>query len=66
LPGVVDLIWIWDKIYLFDIKMPGDKVSEDQNKFIEAVRGVFYEIRELSQFENIVNSIIEVHPNVLY
>lgn len=56
-PGVLDLIWLWQPIIVFDIKLENDTLSPDQRKFITAVEskgGKGFEIRSLQSFQEIV------------
>ncbi len=58
-PGILDLIWIWKPVIVFDIKLTGDFLSEDQKTFIAAVEaqcGKGFEVRSLQSFQEIVLS----------
>jgi len=62
LPGVTDLVWYWKSVlYLFDIKLEGDRISEDQHVFINSIKeqgGEFYEINNVEQFIKIVDDVL--------
>jgi hypothetical protein len=59
--GVTDLIWYWGgKLYVFDVKVGGDKLSDAQKTFISAIEaqgGVGYEIRSFEQFKAVVEAV---------
>lgn len=65
LSGVTDLVWYWKgKLYMFDIKIGTDKISDNQRKFIEACTaqgGEFYEINSTEQGIQIIKQIISTH-----
>lgn len=69
LPGVTDLVWYWKgTLYAFDIKIGSDKISEAQHKFINAIEkqgGKFFEINSIEQAKQIIDDIINCHPNVM-
>lgn len=62
LKGVVDLVWYWKGVlYTFDIKIGADTVKPDQELFIFAIvdqGGKFFEINTFSQFQQIVEKIV--------
>lgn len=64
LKGVTDLVFYFGGIlYMFDIKMPGDRLSEDQLSFIEAnvkQGGLFFEINNFEQFCTIINKYLSL------
>lgn len=63
LKGVVDLVFYWGGVlYLFDIKLENDRLSNDQKLFIQSViaqGGRFDEINDLEQFKAICNFIFK-------
>lgn len=63
LSGVIDLVWYYKGVlYMFDIKLGKDSLSDAQKDFISAMvaqGGVFQEISSLDQFKSIVNSIMQ-------
>lgn len=65
LPGVVDLVFYWSGVlYMFDIKVGLDHLSETQLAFIKANEvqgGKFYEIRSIEQGKEIINNILTTH-----
>ena len=62
LKGVVDLVWYWKgELITFDIKVGADSLSDDQIKFIDAIKvqgGSFYEISSLDQFKQVIDLIL--------
>lgn len=61
--GVTDLIFYYrGTLYMFDIKLGKDSLSDAQKDFISAMvaqGGVFHEISSLDQFKSIANSIMQ-------
>lgn len=61
LSGVTDLVLYWGRVmYMFDIKIGLDRLSESQKKFIEANElqgGKFYEINSFKQGKEIIEGI---------
>jgi hypothetical protein len=61
LPGVWDLVFYWKTcLYIFDVKVGKDKLSENQIRFRDNVisqGGQAHEINELDQFINITKHI---------
>lgn len=61
LPGVTDLVlYHQGTIYMFDIKIGSDSLSQNQQDFIKAMEaqgGQFYEINSLEQGKSIIDSI---------
>lgn len=61
LPGVTDLVFYWKGIlYMFDIKIGNDTLSEEQLSFIAAnieQGGQFFEINSLEEGKSIIDSI---------
>jgi len=65
-PGVLDLIWIWDRVYAFDVKVGKDRVSDAQKVFMSAVEkqgGKCFIIGNLDEFKKIVTLIINGRSN---
>ncbi|MDP3561711.1 MAG: hypothetical protein Q8R83_06010 [Legionellaceae bacterium] len=66
LPGVTDLVFYYQGVlYMFDIKIGKDSLSDAQLDFIAAMEdqgGKFYEIESLIQFQSIIQEII---PEIL-
>jgi hypothetical protein len=60
--GVLDLTFYYKgALHVFDIKVGNDRLSEDQELFIERVEaqgGKSYEVRTLEQFQGLFKSII--------
>lgn len=59
--GVLDLIFYWRVLHVFDIKMPGDSLSPDQLEFIAQVLkqgGTFTEINVFEDFKQAVDKIM--------
>lgn len=58
--GVTDLCWYHNgTLFIFDIKIGYDKLSEEQIKFIKAIEshgGKFFEINSLDQFKYIIQN----------
>lgn len=68
LPGVTDLVFYWKgTLYMFDIKIGSDKLSDAQQKFItanEAQGGKFFEINSVEKGKEIIDNIFKpVHAS---
>lgn len=63
LAGVTDLVFYWKGVlYMFDIKIGSDTLSDAQKAFIlanKAQGGMFFEISSVDQGIDIINSIFE-------
>lgn len=63
LAGVTDLVFYYKKIlYMFDIKLKGDRLSDEQKLFIEAIEaqgGKFFEINNFGEFKNIIDRYLK-------
>lgn len=60
-PGVLDLLLLWQPIHAFDIKVGDDRISPAQKKFCEhltAIGGHWHEIRLFTQFQEIFGNIV--------
>jgi len=60
--GIMDLEFYYNKVlYVFDIKMPGDRLSKQQLEFIAAIEkqgGKGYEIRSFEEFKQLIEGIL--------
>lgn len=62
LSGVTDLVFYYKSVlYIFDVKVGKDKLSDNQKEFIKAIEkqgGKFYEINSIEEGKSIIEGIM--------
>lgn len=60
-PGVADLVFLWDHVHVFELKVGRNRTSLEQDRFAESVRlhgHLYYEIRDFQTFRAVFSSIM--------